>query len=89
MKQQKISFANLPICKDLDHLDADIAILGIPFGTPYVVEDQHSINAPAAIRKESNRYSDDPIAWDFDLNGTLLGDGSVKIVDCLDLSRSS
>lgn len=86
MKQTPKSFANLPICSDLEQLDADIAILGIPYGTPYDLNDLHSIHAPEAIRKESNRYAGDPTAWDFDLDGTFLGDGSVKVVDCLDVA---
>ncbi len=86
MKQPKQSFANFPICSDLDQLDdVDIAILGIPFGTPYDLNDLHSIHAPEAIRKESNRYAGDPLAWDFDLDGTFLGDGSIRVVDCLDV----
>lgn len=84
MKQPANSFANLPVCSNLEQLDADIAILGIPYGTPYDLNDLHSIHAPEALRKESNRYAGDPVAWDFDLGGTFLGDGSVTIVDCLD-----
>jgi len=33
------SFLNCPLALDLDNLDADIAILGVPFGLPYVVSD--------------------------------------------------
>ena len=29
------SFHDFPLVTDLDNLDADIAILGIPFGDPY------------------------------------------------------
>jgi agmatinase len=80
------TFAGLPGCTDLRDLDADIAILGIPFGVPYVAgTSSHSCNAPAAIRRESVRYSEDRIAWDFDLGGTLLGDDTVRVVDCGDL----
>ena len=85
MEKHPETFANLPACTDLTQLDADIAIVSIPYGTPYDLGDLHSIQAPAALRKESNRYADDPIAWDFDLNGTLLGDGTVKVVDCMDV----
>lgn len=85
MEQPHRTFANLPACTDLSQLDAQIAIVGIPYGTPYDLNDLHSIHAPAAIRAESNRYADDPVAWDFDLDATLLGNGTVKVVDCLDL----
>lgn len=85
MNQSPQTFANLPACTNLEQLEADIVIVGIPYGTPYDLNDLHSIHAPHAIRKESNRYPDDPLAWDFDLNGSLLGDGSIKVVDGLDV----
>ena len=34
LEQQFNSFHNFPIETDLDKLDADIAIIGIPFGDP-------------------------------------------------------
>jgi agmatinase len=37
------------------------------------------------IREESVRYPDDPIAWDFDLAGTLLGGSGMRAVDAGDL----
>jgi agmatinase len=85
MEKKPLTFANLPACTNLEQLQADIAILGIPHGTPYDLNDLHSIHAPQALRKESIRYTEDPIAWDFDLDGPLLGNGSVKVVDCLDV----
>ena len=85
MEKKTLTFANLPACINLEQLQADIAILGIPHGTPYDLNDLHSIHAPQALRKESIRYTDDPIAWDFDLDGPLLGNGIIKVVDCLDV----
>jgi agmatinase len=85
MEKKPLTFANLPPCTNLERLEADIAILGIPHGTPYDLNDLHSIHAPQALRKESIRYTEDPIAWDFDMDGTLLGNGSVRVVDGLDV----
>lgn len=85
MENSSVTFANLPACTNLAQLQADIAVIGIPFGTPYDLDDLHSIHAPAALRRESTRYAEDPIAWDFDVEGTLLGSGSVRVVDCLDV----
>ena len=34
------SFHDFPIVTDLDNLDADIAILGIPFGDPYSMSEE-------------------------------------------------
>ena len=83
------TFAGFSSCFDLDRLNADIAIIGIPYGTPYNADEPPlSLNAPTAIRRESVRYPDDPIAWDFDLDGTLLGGTGANVVDCGDLPGS-
>src|SRR5687767_3818639 len=49
------SFANVARCDDLDALDAEIAILGVPYGYPYDMDGamQPSGTAPKAIRAES------------------------------------
>lgn len=83
------TFAGFPSCSDLEKLESDIAIIGIPYGTPYdASKPPLSLNAPAAIRRESARYPDDPIAWDFDLGGILLGSSSARVMDCGDLPGS-
>ena len=65
MEKEK-TFAGFPSCVDLAQLQADIALIGIPYGTPYAPEKlPHCLYAPDAIRRESNRYRDDPVAWDF------------------------
>jgi agmatinase len=84
--ENAITFAGFPSCLDLDLLKADIALIGIPYGTPYdASKPSHSVNAPLAIRRESVLYPDDPIAWDFDLGDTLLGRTGARVVDCGDL----
>lgn len=83
------NFAGFPLCNDLSKLDADIAIVGIPYGTPYDIHDPaHSLNAPAAIRQESVRFPEDPIAWDFDLGTSLRDLCKERVVDCGDLPGS-
>ena len=83
------TFAGFPFCSDLEKLSADIAILGIPYGVPYdATKPPDSLNAPAAIRRESVQYPDDTIAWDFDLGGTLLGTSGAHVVDCGNLPGS-
>jgi agmatinase len=90
MNTKPLTFAELPYQPDLENLSADIAILGIPYGTPYVLGDPpHTLNSSDIIRKESVRYPDDKISWDFDFHGTLLGEGSIKIADCGDLPGDS
>ncbi len=84
-----LTFAAFPSCSDLEKLNADIAIIGIPYGTPYdASKPPDSLNAPSAVRRESVRYPDDSLAWDFDLGGTLLGSSGTFVVDCGDLPGS-
>ena len=80
------TFLDFPFADDLDGLDADIAILGIPFGMPYqaatMANDQS--RAPDAIRRtptmEDIEYTRNH--FDFDLDGDLLAGKNIKIVDC-------
>lgn len=89
MAEKRITFAGLPRCDDLQELRAEVALLGIPYGTPYEPQKPPpSLHAPEAIRRESVRYVEDPIAWDFDLGGTLLPAADVRVVDCGDLPGS-
>ena len=72
---------------DLDHLKADIAFLGIPFGDAYtfqeIVNDQ--TNMPAAMRQASNRIVRSLERYDFDLGGPLYDGKSIRSVDCGDV----
>ncbi len=78
---------NFPFNDDLENLQADIVILGLPFGMPYsmaeVSNDQS--NAPTAIRRASTLAVESLRRWDFDLGGTLLDDKEIKVVDCGDI----
>jgi len=82
------TFMNFPLCRDLSGLDADFAILGIPFGAPYgddmVPNDQ--AKAPAAVRRESTRLSLGLDHWDFDLDGTLFNGRDIRVRDCGDIA---
>jgi agmatinase len=46
------TFLDFPFAEDLDHLDADIFVLGIPFGKPYQTSEMANdqSNAPNALR---------------------------------------
>ncbi len=78
------TFLNFPLALDLAALEADIAILGIPYGMPYrpaeMANDQS--RAPDAIRQASDSpyYTTDHYDWD--LGGPLLDGRPVKVVDC-------
>ncbi|MBT8370532.1 MAG: arginase family protein [Deltaproteobacteria bacterium] len=87
------SFAGLPVCTQLSDLEADIAIIGLHYVSPYaqrlaatkaknVVE-----TAPDAIRRQSAIFIDHLDHYDFDFNDVLLPDRRVRIVDCGDLDK--
>ncbi|MEE9416112.1 MAG: agmatinase [Acidimicrobiales bacterium] len=84
------TFLDFPLVTDLDHLAADICILGIPFGKPYqpteMANDQS--RAPDAIR-QSGKYGEASVLhYDFDLGGPLLDGQSVTVVDCGNVTAS-
>ncbi len=78
------TFLNFPFAPDLDNLDADIAILGIPYGMPYhpeaMANDQS--RAPDALRQASEDIDYTLNHYDFDLGGTLLDGRDIGVVDC-------
>ena len=80
------TFLEFPLVSDLDDFDADIAILGIPFGMPY--ESQAMANdqsrAPDMIRQFTNS-SDIYYTrhhYDWDLRGSLFEGRKIRAVDC-------
>jgi len=82
------TFLNFPLELDLDNLDADIAILGVPYGLPYGIDElaNDQSRAPDAIRQNAqDRAWDEPRTrehFDWDLGGSMLDNKSVKVVDC-------
>ena len=78
------TFLNFPLCTEIDSLEADVAILGIPYGDPYSMDEvtNDQTNAPSAIRRESARLSIGLDQWDFDLGGPLFNEQNIRVVDC-------
>ncbi len=80
------TFLNFPLASDLDNLDADIAILGVPFGMPYepsaMANDQS--RTPDALRQSAKPFDIAYIRdhFDWDLGGPLLDGRDIKVVDC-------
>ncbi|MCH8945225.1 MAG: agmatinase [Proteobacteria bacterium] len=78
------TFLEFPFADDLDNLNADIAILGIPFGMPYhaaaMANDQS--RAPDAIRQASEHVEYTRTNYDWDLGGPLLDGRDIRVVDC-------
>src|SRR4051794_561306 len=69
---------------DLDALRADIAFLGIPFGSAYSVADisNDQSTMPTAMRQASDRMVRSLERYDFDLGGPLYAGKPVRAVDC-------
>ena len=81
------TFHDFPLCLDLDALDADIAIIGIPYGAAYTIEQisNDQATAPLHIRRSCERALRGLDRFDFDIGGTLLQGKPIKVVDCGDV----
>ena len=80
------SFAGVPVVTDLAALEAEVAILGVPYATTYDIPDvNQSAGSPAAVRARSARSH--LHHYDFDIGRALLSGtaGDPRIVDCGDL----
>jgi len=75
------------LATDLDHLDAHIAVLGMPYGSPYSIDEvtNDQTNAPTAVRQATDRAVRSLERYDFDVGGPLLDNRDVKFVDCGDV----
>lgn len=78
------TFLYADACEDLDRLNADIAFLGIPYGSPYSMADVANDQslAPDAIRQVTDRAARSLERYDFDLDGPIYDDRDVRLVDC-------
>ena len=80
------SFINAPVESDLTSLNADVAILGVPYAIPYRMGQSANFSAPGYLREKSLRFANarEP-HYNFDFGGELLGGQDVRIVDCGDV----
>ncbi len=79
------TFLGFPLCTEIDSIEADVAIIGIPYGDPYSMDEvtNDQTNATSAIRLESARLSIGLDQWDFDLEdhcsvGKTFGSSTVE-----------
>ncbi len=81
------SFLNAPRCQDLNALDAEVAIIALPYNTPYTLEWSRgpSSAAPAAIREQSVGISAWLDHYDFEFGSDLFAGRTPRIVDCGDV----
>lgn len=78
------SFLDMPRLERLDQLEADVAILAVPYGVPYDMEGSRFPSAPApwAIREQSLWFRRYLSHYDVDFGGELFAGREVRIVDC-------
>lgn len=80
------TFLNFPLELNLEELQADFAILGIPYGMPYDASSQpnNQSTAPDIIRHtptaEDIEYTKNHFDWD--LGGHLFDGKDIQVVDC-------
>jgi agmatinase len=81
------TFMNFPLVENLDTLKADVAIIGMPYGAPYAIDEliNDQTNAPTAVRRASQRISMGLDRYDFDIGGTLFDGQDIKVVDVGDV----
>ncbi len=73
MNQPVSGFLGAPVETDLTRLEADIAILGVPFGWPYPRPGTTAgcTMAPTVVRRRAARLARFRDHWDFDLDGPM------------------
>ena len=88
MCEPESGFLGFPVQAELNRLEADVAILGVPHGWPYPHPGTTAgcAEAPAAVRRASQRLARFRGHWDFDLDAPLLPlDGGPRLVDAGDV----
>ena len=81
-------FLNFPVSLDLDNLNADIAILGVPHGMPYDIKEypNDQSTTPDLLRQNAQDAAwEEPRTvqhFDWDLGGPLLDNKDIKVIDC-------
>ena len=79
------SFVDAPVATDLASLEADVAIVGVPYGIPYEMGQSRSFSAPAHIREASLRFCGRMPAEEWERVSSICGVDPVRIVDCGDV----
>lgn len=78
------TFCAVPFCHDVARLEADVAIIGAPHGTPYKPgEASHAANAVKAVREALAWFSIGPEQLDMDTGEPVFG--GARVVDIGDV----
>lgn len=81
------SFLGAPRGVDLGRLDADVAVIGVPYTTPHDLASSRvpSSRAPETVREQSQRFAGRTTHYDFDLGGEAFAGRRIRVVDCGDV----
>jgi agmatinase len=92
------SFAGFPRCRNLEELEADVAIIGIPYTSLYGIHvppvgggeetGPPGQEAAAALRRQSQSYALSLGNYDFDFDGDLFAGREVHVADCGDVAMA-
>jgi len=84
MLKPETTFCHVPVCEDVRALEADVAVLGAPHGTPYRPgEASHAAGGAKAVREALAWYATDREQFDFDSLTPVMG--TARVVDCGDV----
>lgn len=78
------TFAGVERCDDLESLQADIAIIGTPWGViyPSYTDRPRYSDGADSIREHSGKFGKFIDHYDFDFGGPMLNNRPLRIVDC-------
>lgn len=84
MLRPETTFCHVPFCEDPSALEADVAVLGAPHGTPYTPgEASHAVHGAKAVREALAWYATGREQFDFDSLTPVMG--AARVVDCGDV----
>ena len=79
------TFLGLPLCKDLEKIDASSAFIGAPCATPYKAFGPYAKNGPSSIRNAVASINANIDRHNFDIDGPIFPEGTKRAVDCGDI----
>jgi agmatinase len=84
------SFLDAVRCDDLDSLDADLAVVGVPYTTPSDLARSRAAcsAAPGVLREQSLTLAGSLRHHDFEFGGELFAGRRIRIVDCGDVAMA-
>jgi len=85
------TFLGVRLCSNIERVDADAVIIGVPCATPYLARPAYgsaNLSGPAAIRKGVSHLTARQDRYDWECGGTTLRERSHRVVDAGNLNVS-